>query len=103
MRWTDTCELISKTYVTDDEGVQHEVTTKREVFCNTYSLGTQSWTSARLADYSADAEIQLRSCDYDDETDLILHGNPYSVEHPMVHGDYTRLTLRKNLSDEVSE
>ena len=99
MRWTDTCTLVKKVYAPDDEGVQKETVTQREVFCNSYSVATQAWSTAKLADYQADDEIQLRTCDYEDELDVLYRGSEYSVQHVMHQGDCTRLIL-KNLRSE---
>lgn len=95
-RWNDTCILVERApgYV-DGDGVQHERIVKREVFCNSYTLSTQAWATARLADYTADDEIQLRTEDYRSEQDVIFRGRAYSVEHVMCQGDFTRLILKQ--------
>lgn len=79
----------------DDEGVQHERIRKREIFCNSYTLSTQAWATARLADYTADDEIQIRSEDYTGEQDVIYKGKAYTIMHVMVAGDFTRLILKQ--------
>lgn len=95
-RWTDTCILLERAegYL-DDEGVQHERTIKREVYCNSYTLTTQAWASARLADYTADDEIQIRSEDYTGQQDVVYRGKSFTVMHVMVQGDFTRLILKQ--------
>lgn len=95
-RWNDTCILVMRepSYV-DDEGVQHERIVKREVFCNSYTLSTQAWATARLADYTADDEIQVRSADYHGEQDVVFRGKSYSILHVMDQGDLTRLILKR--------
>lgn len=98
-RWTDTCELITRTFAVDDEGVTQETITRREVFCNSYTLSTQAWATARLADYTADDEIQLRSVDYNDEPDVVFRGKSYSIIHVMCQGDFTRLILKQYTHD----
>lgn len=98
-RWSDTCFLLFRTFEVDDEGVRHEKTAGRQVYCNSYTLSTQAWATAKLADYRADDEIQLRTADYAGEQDVIWRGNAYSVEHVMVQGDLTRLILKQRKHD----
>jgi len=99
MRWTETCILNKKSYVPDDEGVPQEILEQRTVFCNSYSVATQAWSTAKLADYQADDEIQLRTCDYDGELDVIYRKREYTVVHVMNQGDNTRLILEHKRSD----
>lgn len=94
-RWNETCELVSRTYAVDDEGVQVETVSRREVYCNSYTLSTQAWATARLADYTADDEIQLRTEDYSGEPDVVFRGESYTVMRAMVQGDFTRLILKQ--------
>lgn len=100
MRWTETCTLRMKTYAPDDEGVLAETVSERDVYCNSYSVATQAWSTAKLADYQADDEIQLRTIDYEGELDVIYRGDEYSVQHVMNQGDCTRLILKNLHSDE---
>ena len=100
MRWTETCILRKKAYAPDDEGVMQENVTEREVFCNSYTLATQAWSTAKLADYTADDEIQLRTVDYGGELDVLYRGSEYSVQHVMNQGDNTRLILKHERSDD---
>lgn len=100
MRWTETCILRKKEVAPDDEGVQQETVTERTVFCNSYSVATQAWSTAKLADYQADDEIQLRTIDYEQELDVIYRGCEYSVQHIMNQGDNTRLILKREHSDD---
>lgn len=98
-RYKDTCTLLKKTYTVDSEGVPVESVEKRKVFCNSYTIATQAWATARLADYDADDEIQLRTCDYDDQNDVVFKGKSYSVIQKMDQGDFTRLILTRRHSD----
>lgn len=100
-RYNEVCNLISKTMEQDDEGVVHETATSTQVFCNPYTVGTQGWATARLADYTADAELQVRTCDYDGQSDVEYDGDAFSVKQVMVQGDFTRLMLERRLADEV--
>lgn len=106
-RWNDTCTLVERgAGYLDDEGVQHERIVKCEVYCNSYTLSTQAWATARLADYTADDEIQIRSEDYSGQQDVVFRGKPFSVMHVMVQGDFTRLILKQydhDIGDETDK
>lgn len=98
-RWNDTCQLVKRTFAIDNEGVQHPSTKTREVYCNSYTLSTQAWATARLADYEADDEIQVRTMEYSGEKDVVYKGRAYSVIAAMVQGDMTRLILKRERTD----
>lgn len=98
-RYKDTCTLIGKTYGVDSEGVPTETQTRFKAFCNSYTIATQAWATARLANYDADEEIQLRSCDYHGEPDVVYRGRAYSVIQRMDQGDFTRLILQRKKPD----
>lgn len=99
MRFNETCILVAKTYEPDDEGVQRPVDEKSEVFCNPYSVGAHTWSSMYEIGISADAEVQLRSCDYEGQRDVLYRDKWYSVEVVKEDGDFVRLTLRHQQSD----
>lgn len=95
-RWNDTCILVERAKgFLDEEGVEHARIVKKEIFCNSYTLSTQAWATARLADYNADDEIQIRTEDYTGQQDVVYKGKPYSVMHVMVQGDFTRLIIKQ--------
>lgn len=98
-RWNETCELVRREYYSDDEGVRRWRESRRTVFCNSYTLSTQSWATARMANYEAEQELQLRSCDYGGELDVTFRGRAYSVFQVMDTGDFTRLLLQRRKSD----
>ena len=64
-----------------------------------YTVATQAWATARMANYDADDEIQLRSCDYHGELDVVYRGRAYSVIQKMDQGDFTRLILQRKKPD----
>ena len=99
MRWNETCTLVAKVYVTDDEGVLHVTDVDNEVFCNPYTVGALSWYSMHEMGISPSAEIQVRTCDYNGERDVCYRGKWYSVEELHEQGDFTRLVLRHQMSD----
>lgn len=98
-RFNETCVLVAKTYEPDDEGVLQVTDRKRTVFCNPLSIGVTSWYSMRETGTSASAEIQVRSCDYEDERDVLYRGVWYSVETALGAGDLRTLVLRHQYSD----
>lgn len=99
MRFNETCTLVAKAYETDSEGVPQPRDSRREVFCNPYSVGASTWSSMYEIGISVVAEIQVRSCDYEGERDVYYRGRWLSVEAVKEEGDFTRLTLRHQKSD----
>lgn len=99
MRFSETCTLVAKTYEPDDEGVMKVTDHETVVFCNPFSVGAHTWSSMYEIGISADAEIQVRTCDYDGQRDVLYRDKWYSVEFTSEAGDLTRLTLRHQKSD----
>lgn len=101
-RWNDTCLLLSHPERTQDaEGnwVQGEQF-RKPVFCNRYTMGSATWASAVDAGLRADAELQLRSVDYEGEDEVIYHGREYDVTRVSDSGEFCRLTLGRRLSND---
>jgi len=103
MRWNETCVLDGKAYTPDEEGVMQVDDTLKEVFCNPFAIGAQSWYSMHEMGISPSAEIQVRTCDYEGERDVLYRGMWYSVEAVVESGDFTRLVLRHQMSDSSDE
>ena len=99
MRWNETCTLVAKDYTPDDEGVMAVQDTRTDVFCNSFSVGAHTWSSMYEIGISVDAELQVRSCDYDGQRDVYYREKWYSVEVVKEEGDFVRLTLRHQQSD----
>ena len=100
-RYKETCQLITRTFVPNEEGVQEEKDVRRKVYCNSYSVATQAWSTARMANYNADDAIQLRTSDYRGEDELEYRGKGYMVLQRMEQGDFTRLLLQRRKADGV--
>lgn len=98
-RYHETVELLTKTYEPDAEGVPQETVKRFKAYCNSYTVATQAWSTAKMANYEADDEIQLRTCDYHGETDVVYRGKAYSVFQRMEQGDFTRLLIQRQKSD----
>lgn len=100
MRFNEVCKLISTSYVPDDEGVVVPTETFFVAFCNPFSIGVSTWSSMYEIGMSEGAEIQLRTCDYAGQRNVIYRDRRYSVEYVKEEGDFTRLTLRHQQSDD---
>lgn len=103
MRWNETCVLVDSEYALDGEGVPVPTETRTEVFCNPRTVGASTWSSMYEIGISCDAQIQVRTCDYDEQRDVEYRGERYSVEVMQERGDYTVLTLRHQKSDPEAE
>jgi hypothetical protein len=103
MRWNETCTLVAKAYALDDEGVPQPKDDRKEVFCNPRTVGASTWSSMYEIGISPDAQVQLRSCDYDGQRDVLYGGTWYSVEFVQQQGDLCVLTLRHQKSDSDDE
>lgn len=100
MRWTDTVTLVSHELTQDEWGAWHEgEATEREVFCNRRTLGARRRSEAADVGMRAVAEVEIRTCDYEGETEAVYLGETYDAE-PSVSGDFTYLTLGRRLADE---
>lgn len=71
----------------------------RLLWANTYSIGTSAWLAGRSAGLHADAEVQVRSCDYKGENVVVMRGEEYSVERASDAGEFTRLVLSHRLAN----
>jgi len=103
MRWNETCVLIESTYEPDGEGVPTPTEERTDVFCNPRTVGAAVWSSMYEIGISCDAQIQVRTCDYNEQRDVEYRGRRYSVEVMQERGDYTVLTLRHQKSDSERE
>lgn len=94
-RFNDVLTLESVTRGFDEEGNPTKVPTPRVVYCNRFKLGATNRYAARQAGLKADVELQVRTCDYDGESNAIYDGEPYVVEDVSIEGEFARLTLGK--------
>lgn len=99
MRWNETCVLVGKSYEPDGEGVPQPTDDRAEVFCNPRKVGASTWSSMYEIGISCDAQVQVRTCDYDGQRDVFYRGEWYSVEAVQEQGDFAVLTLRHQKSD----
>lgn len=101
-RWNDTCELLSSPERFQDaegnwhQGTQHAAT----VYCNRFAVGGSTWASVVDAGLRADAELQVRACDYAGQDEVRFHGTEYDVTRVVDSGEFVRLTLGRRLSND---
>ena len=100
MRFNAECILIELEQTQDDEGNASYERIETEAYCNEYSVSTSSFMAAKSAGLHADAEIELRSIDYDGQPIVELEGVEYNVERTENTGDLIRLTLARRLTNE---
>lgn len=99
MRWNETCVLIAKSYQTDSEGIPMPKDDRKTVYCNPRTVGASTWSSMYEIGISVDAQIQVRTCDYEGQRDVFYRDRWYSVETVQESGDLCVLTLRHQRSD----
>lgn len=98
MRYAEACTLVAlpSRYQASDGSWQDGDTVETEVFCNSYTVSLEEWSvSNRDLGLRADAELQLRTVDYDGQPTVIYNGAEYTVERVTVSGEFTRLQLGK--------
>lgn len=100
MRFNSECMLIELGQTQDDEGNASYWRVETGAYCNEYSVSTSSFMAAKSAGLHADAEIELRSIDYDGQPIVELEGVEYNVERTENTGDLIRLTLARRLTNE---
>lgn len=97
--WAGTCQLISKTVKKDEYGVQQVEETKRNVFCNVFSMGYAAYYAA-AAGIHPEAVLQIRKCAYNGERLVEFDGARLTVARiDRSSPDYVRLTLTEVVGD----
>ena len=96
-RFASTAVLKAVAVSVNPDGSTSEEETGRQVFVNSRRTGATAWAAARSAGLHADAEVQLRSCDYAGEQQLEMDGGEYEVERVRDDGEFTMLTLKRRL------
>lgn len=100
MRYNKDIKLISVLHTQKADGTWAESETILPTFCNQMTIGTSAYMAARISGLHADAEVQLRSCEYSGQQRAELDGVEYTVERVLDTGEFTRLTLTKRASNE---
>lgn len=101
MRWNQTIRLIGEPQISQDEmgNVVSTEAVPRTVFCNPYTVGASAWAASIDLGLRADAEVEVRTVDYDGENTAVYDGTEYTVERIEVKGDITRLQLGRMASN----
>ena len=100
MRFNATAKLYPVEARQDERGnIAHVEGEPKEVFANVYEIGLNSYIAAQAAGLHVDAELQLRSADYDGEGIVEFDGDEYTVTRVSSAGEFTRLVLSKRLAN----
>lgn len=93
---SSTAVLISKTYTTDEIGIQTATETEKTVYCNIQNVGQREWFEAGRNGFKAELKLTMFSYDYSNESDVEVNGNRYSVYRTYVgSNDTIELFLEK--------
>lgn len=101
MRWNQTIRLIGEPQISQDEmgNVVSTEAVPRTVFCNPYTVGASAWAAFIDLGLRLDAEVVVRTVDYEGEGTAVYDGTEYTVEKSDPMGDFTRLKLEKKASN----
>lgn len=98
-RYAAMVTLLTTTTTYDDLGVPSKTTTERTVYANEMSMGATAYYAAAQAGIHPVAVLQVRRCDYKDETKLKFDGKTLSVTRVQRTPDYVTLTCEEVTSD----
>lgn len=93
--------LVDVTVAVNADGSTSEQRAERRVFANRRNLGASAYMAARAAGLHADAEVQLRSCEYSGQELVLMPDGEYTVEASRDSGEFTLLTLARRLPNEA--
>lgn len=101
MRFNKTAILrdVSTCMTVDDEGIEIQANPPidTEVFVNLRDKGNESWSTVAELGFKPEAQIQLRSCEYDNQTIVVLDGREYDVSYTTTRGEYTIIALATHI------
>lgn len=118
MRWNDTITLLAAPNKYQDEaGAFHEgERVGREIFCNPVTLGLVQMAQLRSSDVRMNSStsqldvglrnehaIQVRSIDYQNEDQVIYHGEEYEVLYYSGGGEFKLITIGQRLGSSKVE
>ena len=98
-RYAAVATLLATTTTYDDLGVPSTTPTERKVFANEMSMGATAYYAAAQAGVHPSAVLQVRRCDYKDETKLKFDGKMLSVTRVQRTPDFVTLTCEEVTSD----
>lgn len=100
MRYNGTAVLrdVATNMTVDEEGNEVEgEPIDTEVFCNVRSVGIETWATVAELGIKPEAQIQVRSCDYAEQTLVLLNGREYDVSYTSTRGEFTIITLATHI------
>lgn len=93
-------ELASVRYESDVEGRQSPVETRRRVFCNELTVGSQAFWEAAQAGRAPEARVEVRAPEYLGERVAYYGGRRLLVTRVQSAGaDYVRLDLEGEVGE----
>ena len=99
-RYDAVCELVTEHKVKDSRGVVQTTETRRDAFCNVFSMGDAAFYAAVAAGIHPDARIQVRKADYEEERLVVLDNVTYYVSRvDRTSPDFVVLTLSERIGD----
>lgn len=95
MRWDSLItlrDIVTNSYV-DDEGNDVEgEPIDTQTFCNVRSIGIETWATAAALGPKPELQVQVRTIDYNGETQAVYQGREYDLSYSTTRGDFTILT-----------
>lgn len=76
---SDVANLVSKTWVPDQYGVQHEVSTERNVFVQVNSVTAAEWFEGGRSGLNPELRFTMFRYDYNDEEEIEYNGKYYRI------------------------
>lgn len=103
MRYGTVVMLREVSVTVGEDGVPRQMPVDSPCFANPFALGASAYAAARAAGLHADAQFQVRSCDYGGQQLAVVDGVAYDVERAEETGEFTVLTLARRLSSDDEE
>lgn len=97
MRWDSYATLQRVATEQQPDGSFKESVEETGAYVNRTSMGATAWLAARSAGLHADATVQIRTCDYAGQEQLVMDGTTYGIEKAQAKGEITTLTLSRRL------
>lgn len=98
-RYDAVATMLTTDTTLDDLGIPSTTTTERTVYANERTMGATAYYAAAQAGSHPTAVLQVRRCDYQDETSLRYLGKVLSVTRVQRSPDYVVLTCEEATSD----
>lgn len=94
MRWDAQIDLITHEWEPNDDGSYvRSPETVTTVFCNRNTVGKKMVEGRYSAYIKADAAVQIRTQDYENQEEAEFEGVRYTIEEVFRRGDFVTLTL----------